>query len=356
MSYIFDELVKDIDLNTKQTLTEYTLKHHFNLTNFIDLNLKKEYLIRDIEITLNFNNLSNLSLVVDFITSNEDAYFIIKPSMFTGILYNDITLYTLPFYYKVFRNKVELISFINIDNEFNENVTSITLFEPFGYSIGNNKITIKIPVTGYVILTNKHFIDIKQHVLSSNSHLYKLIAYSSFDNLEILHTILEFKLITEYKFRYVTNYYLRNMLTSQQIFTPYSQLSITPLNASVHMQKKYIPARYKYTDYINKYVYGLIDYLADTNNVTNYESLHVVDLLVFSFLPIIYTEQMFLQLLCRPKIIKRIKVYNTDITFNFNSSAIVGIREDDTNTSLNINFIDSNSIPVRLFDMYSLIL
>lgn len=355
MSFIFDELIKDIELSTKQTLTEYTLKHNFNLVNFTELDTKKEYLIREIEIILDSNNTNNMTQIINFLTATDDAYFVIKPCIYTGISYNNIQLYTLPFYYKIYEDRTELIDFLNINNEFTNNVSGINLYNPFGYSIDQNKIIIKIPVTGYILLNNKHFIDIKQHVLSNNSHMYKLITYSNFENLDIIHAILEYKLNTEYKFRYVTNYYLQNMLTEQPNFIQYSQLSVTPLNASVYMQKKYIPVQYKYTDYTNKYIYVLIDYLASIKNITNYESLYVIDLLLFSFLPIIYTGQLFLQLLCKPKNVKNIKVYNTDIIYDINNTIFAELRYNNSNNMLNIDF-NNNYVQAKLFDMYSLIL
>ncbi|MEM0325147.1 MAG: hypothetical protein QXW35_04550 [Candidatus Aenigmatarchaeota archaeon] len=354
MSFVFDELVKDLDLNTKQTLTEYNLKHNFNLVNFTELNTKKEYLIRNIEIELNSSNTNNISQIIDYLTLNNNSYFTIKPCIYIGISYNNIWLYTLPFYYKVYEDRVELIDFLNIDNEFNINVSGINLYEPFGYTINQNKVIIKIPVTGYVLLNNKQFIDIKQHVLSGNNHMYKLITYSNFESLDIIHVILEYKLTTNYKFRYVTNYYLQNILNQQINFTKYSQLLITPLNASVFMQKKYIPIRYKYTDYNNRYTYTLIDYLAEVKNISNYESLYVMDLLIFSFLPIVYTDQIFLQLLCKPKIIKNIKVYNTDIVYEINNTMFAELRSDNLNNILDIDF--KNNLQAKLFDMYSLIL
>jgi len=355
MSFIFDELIKDIELSTKQTLTEYTLNHNFNLTNFTEFNTKKEYLIREIEIILDSNNTNNMTQIINFLTATDDAYFVIKPCIYTGISYNNIQLYTLPFYYKIYEDRIELIDFLNINNEFANNVSGINLYNPFGYSFNQNKIIIKIPVTGYILLNSKHFIDIKQHVLSNNSHMYKLITYSNFEDLDIMHIILEYKLNTEYKFRYVTNYYLQNILTEQLNFTRYSQLSITPLNASVYMQKKYIPIRYKYTDYANKHVYILIDYLTSVKNIMNYDSLYVIDLLLFSFLPIVYTDQMFLQLLCRPKKIKNIKVYNTDIIYNINNIMFARLKHNNSNNMLIINF-NNNYVQAKLFDMYSLIL
>lgn len=351
--FILDEFIKDLNDNTLNTLVKYKLDldEFFNFYKNQNNYKLKKYQARKISIELLFNNTNLLNNIINQLNNNTSAYFIINANTLininSDIIDTQFKLYTFPYKYKIYKDKIE---FLNVFDQV------LYTDENFGFKIktdinlNNNtttkKIIIEIPILQTLILSNNEFINTKMLVYSDNLILIKLITYEDYLPFNIHDIKLQFNTDGTY-FQYLSNLYLKDKNINQ--FYEYEKLILTPLVNSLVFKKLYIDnfelLQEENYNFINIY------YTYKSKQIKNYNPLYTLDLTLFSNFPFIYNDKMNLEIRLTPSSFNEIKVYDTDYYFIYNNNNLISTLVLNNNNQ--INLLNQIQLKIKLLDLFA---